>query len=110
MVYIFLIKLIPVFFSYCTNDFFYKIYVHYYSYKNAVHGLWRVATEEGVTRLWAGATMTCSRAVLMTIGQLSFYDKIKELLLATKYLQDNVFTHVTSSLLAVSFMITYNII
>ncbi|CAH2037478.1 unnamed protein product, partial [Iphiclides podalirius] len=70
------------------------------NYKNAIHGLWRVATEEGVMRLWAGASMTCSRAVLMTIGQLSFYDKIKELLLATKYLQDNVFTHVTSSLLA----------
>ncbi|XP_013143683.1 PREDICTED: mitochondrial dicarboxylate carrier [Papilio polytes] len=70
------------------------------NYKNAIHGLWKVATEEGVLRLWAGASMTCSRAVLMTIGQLSFYDKIKELLLATKYLEDNVFTHVMSSLLA----------
>lgn len=47
--------------------------------------------------------MTCSRAVLMTIGQLSFYDKIKELLLATSYFGDNVVTHFTSSLLAVSF-------
>ncbi|CAG5059727.1 unnamed protein product [Parnassius apollo] len=70
------------------------------NYKNAIHGLWRVAREEGVMRLWAGASMTCSRAVLMTIGQLSFYDKIKELLLATKRLEDNVFTHITSSLLA----------
>ncbi|KAL0893041.1 hypothetical protein ABMA27_014695 [Loxostege sticticalis] len=73
------------------------------NYKNAVHGLWRVAADEGVLRLWAGASMTCSRAVLMTIGQLSFYDKIKELLLTTSYFGDNVVTHVTSSLLAVNF-------
>ncbi|CAH0397893.1 unnamed protein product [Chilo suppressalis] len=70
------------------------------NYKNAIHGLYRVAAQEGILRLWAGASMTCSRAVLMTIGQLSFYDKIKELLLSTSYFSDNVVTHVTSSLLA----------
>ncbi|KAM3964501.1 dicarboxylate carrier 1 [Aphomia sociella] len=70
------------------------------NYKNAIHGLYRVAASEGVIRLWAGASMTCSRAVLMTIGQLSFYDQIKALLLTTQYFGDNVITHVTSSLLA----------
>ncbi|XP_037301105.1 mitochondrial dicarboxylate carrier-like, partial [Manduca sexta] len=70
------------------------------NYKNAIHGLWRVAADEGVLRLWAGASMTCSRAVLMTIGQLSFYDQIKVILLKTSYFGDNVVTHVTSSLLA----------
>ncbi|XP_059047081.1 mitochondrial dicarboxylate carrier [Achroia grisella] len=70
------------------------------NYKNALHGLWRVAASEGVVRLWAGATMTCSRAVLMTIGQLSFYDQIKAILLNSPYFEDNVITHVTSSLLA----------
>ncbi|XP_072932002.1 mitochondrial dicarboxylate carrier [Epargyreus clarus] len=70
------------------------------NYKNAIHGLWRVATHEGVLRLWAGASMTCSRAALMTIGQLSFYDSIKAILLASPYFGDNVATHVTSSLLA----------
>ncbi|KAL4712297.1 hypothetical protein ACJJTC_004059 [Scirpophaga incertulas] len=73
---------------------------HRRNYKNALHGLFKVATEEGVMRLWAGASMTCSRAVLMTIGQLSFYDQIKETLLKTSYFEDNVVTHVTSSLLA----------
>ncbi|VVC93699.1 unnamed protein product [Leptidea sinapis] len=57
-------------------------------------------TEEGVLRLWAGSSMACSRAVLMTIGQLSFYDSIKELLLSTPYFEDNVGTHVCSSLFA----------
>ncbi|XP_013199768.2 mitochondrial dicarboxylate carrier [Amyelois transitella] len=70
------------------------------NYKNAIHGLWRVTSREGVFRLWAGASMTCSRAVLMTIGQIAFYDQIKVMLLATSYFTDNVVTHVTSSLLA----------
>lgn len=70
------------------------------NYKNAIHGLYRVAATEGVLRLWAGASMTCSRAALMTIGQLSFYDQIKTILLASPYFSDNVITHVTSSLLA----------
>lgn len=70
------------------------------NYKNAIHGLWRVAATEGITKLWAGASMTCSRAALMTIGQLAFYDQFKSLLLATPYFKDNVVTHVTSSLLA----------
>ncbi|CAH1645513.1 unnamed protein product [Spodoptera littoralis] len=70
------------------------------NYKNAVHGLWRVVATEGITRLWAGASMTCSRAALMTIGQVAFYDQIKLLLLSTSFFQENVVTHVTASLLA----------
>ncbi|XP_022834850.1 mitochondrial dicarboxylate carrier-like [Spodoptera litura] len=70
------------------------------NYKNAVHGLWRVVATEGITRLWAGASMTCSRAALMTIGQVAFYDQIKMLLLSTSFFHENVVTHVTASLLA----------
>lgn len=69
--------------------------------------MWRVAVDEGVLRLWSGATMTCTRAALMTIGQLSFYDQIKGLLLSSPYFGENVATHVTSSLLAVSFYFVY---
>lgn len=72
-----------------------------------MHGLWRVAATEGVTRLWAGASMTCSRAALMTIGQLAFYDQIKIILLSTSFFNDNVVTHVTSSLLAVRIQFIY---
>lgn len=42
------------------------------NYKNAFDGLYRVYTEEGVRRLFAGASTATSRAVFMTIGQLSF--------------------------------------
>ena len=37
----------------------------------------------------------------MTIGQLCFYDQIKQTLLATNYFGDNLVTHFTSSLGAV---------
>ncbi|GBP41963.1 Mitochondrial dicarboxylate carrier [Eumeta japonica] len=70
------------------------------NYKNAIHGLWRVYRIEGVTRLWSGASMACARAVFMNIGQLSFYDLIKGFLLSTPYFNDNVITHVSSSLAA----------
>lgn len=76
------------------------------SYKNAFHGIYRVAATEGVLRLWAGASMNCTRSALMTIGQLSFYDQAKQMLLTTPYFKDNVVTHVTSSLIAVSIGLT----
>ncbi|XP_022911252.1 mitochondrial dicarboxylate carrier [Onthophagus taurus] len=73
------------------------------NYSNAVHGLFSVAKQEGVGKLFNGATMATSRAVFMTIGQLSFYDQIKILLLSTGFFQDNLTTHFTSSLVAAGF-------
>lgn len=70
------------------------------NYKNALHGLWRVYSSEGIVRLWSGASMATCRAILMTIGQLSFYDLVKGLLLDTPYFSDNVITHISSSLVA----------
>lgn len=72
------------------------------SYKHAFDGLWRVYREEGTPRLFSGATTATSRAVFMTIGQLSFYDQVKLLLLSTSIFQDNLTTHFLSSLTAVS--------
>jgi len=45
---------------------------------------------------------TTSRAVLVTIGQLCFYDVVKAQLLSTGFFKDNTLTHFTSSLAAVS--------
>lgn len=70
------------------------------NYKHAFDGLWRVYREEGVRRLWSGATTATGRAVLMTVGQLSFYDQIKQTLLATPHFDDNPTTHFISSLSA----------
>ncbi|KAG8227369.1 hypothetical protein J437_LFUL000377 [Ladona fulva] len=70
------------------------------NYKHAFDGLIRVYREEGVRRLFAGASTATSRAVLMTVGQLSFYDQVKEFLLATGMFHDNPTTHFLSSLTA----------
>ncbi|KAI4456344.1 mitochondrial dicarboxylate carrier-related [Holotrichia oblita] len=70
------------------------------NYKHAIDGLWRVLTQEGFTKLFAGASMATGRAVLMTVGQLSFYDQVKIMLLQTPYFQDNLQTHFTASLTA----------
>ena len=63
----------------------------------------RVAKEEGLAKLFNGANWATMRAVLMTIGQLCFYDQIKQTLLETPYFSDNLATHFTSSLGAVGF-------
>jgi hypothetical protein len=61
----------------------------------------RVYREEGTWRLFSGASTATGRAVLMTVGQLSFYDQVKLLLLRAGF-SDNLVTHFLSSLTAVS--------
>jgi hypothetical protein len=61
----------------------------------------RVYQEEGTRRLFSGASTATGRAVLMTVGQLSFYDQVKLLLLRAGF-SDNLVTHFLSSLTAVS--------
>ncbi|KHJ45922.1 putative dicarboxylate transporter [Trichuris suis] len=70
------------------------------NYKNAIDGVFRVLREEGITRLFSGATMATCRAILMTVGQLAFYDQFKQMLLSTKMFEDNLVTHFSASLMA----------
>ncbi len=42
----------------------------HFSYKHAIDGLFRIYKEEGATKLFSGATMASSRAILVTIGQV----------------------------------------
>jgi len=71
------------------------------NYKHALDGMARVAKEEGITKLFNGANWATGRAILMTIGQLCFYDQVKLTLLSfPDYFQDNLVTHFTSSLAA----------
>ena len=48
-------------------------YAFSYSYKHGFDGLWQVYKNEGPTKMFAGATMASSRAVLVTIGQVGLY-------------------------------------
>ncbi|XP_017040120.1 mitochondrial dicarboxylate carrier [Drosophila ficusphila] len=70
------------------------------NYKNAFDGLFRVYRQEGFARLFSGATTATARGILMTIGQIAFYDQTKIYLLATPYFHDNLITHFTASLVA----------
>lgn len=70
------------------------------NYKHAIDGLFRVYRGEGVRGLWSGATTATGRGLLMTIGQIAFYDQVKVMLLNTPYFKDDVPTHLTASLTA----------
>uniref|UniRef100_A0A914BXP9 Mitochondrial dicarboxylate carrier n=1 Tax=Acrobeloides nanus TaxID=290746 RepID=A0A914BXP9_9BILA len=72
------------------------------NYKHALDGVVRILREEGLKRLFGGASMATARAVLMTIGQLSFYDQIKQMALDSGYFKDNLVTHFGSSFAAAS--------
>ncbi|NXV57437.1 DIC protein, partial [Molothrus ater] len=70
------------------------------SYSHALDGMYRVLREEGVKKLFSGASVASLRGSLVTVGQLSCYDQAKQLVLATGFLSDNVFTHFLSSFIA----------
>ncbi|KAM7418862.1 hypothetical protein PAMA_016135 [Pampus argenteus] len=70
------------------------------NYKHAVDGLFRVFREEGVRKLFSGATMASSRGAMVTVGQLACYDQAKQFVLGTGMMGDNIFTHFLSSFIA----------
>ncbi|XP_077184199.1 mitochondrial dicarboxylate carrier isoform X2 [Paroedura picta] len=70
------------------------------NYSHALNGLYRVFHEEGITKLFSGATMASSRGALVTVGQLACYDQAKQLVLASNLLSDNIFTHFLASFIA----------
>jgi len=72
-----------------------------FSYHHAFHGIWRVYKDEGFRQLFSGASTATARSVLMTVGQLSFYDQFKSILLDWDF-KDNLTTHFLASLAAVS--------
>ncbi|XP_047428146.1 mitochondrial dicarboxylate carrier isoform X4 [Mugil cephalus] len=70
------------------------------NYAHVLDGLLRVWREEGMKKLFSGATMASARGALVSVGQLSCYDQSKQLVLATGYLADNTLTHFLSSVFA----------
>uniref|UniRef100_A0AAQ6A0L4 Solute carrier family 25 member 10 n=1 Tax=Amphiprion ocellaris TaxID=80972 RepID=A0AAQ6A0L4_AMPOC len=69
-------------------------------YAHVFDGLLRVWKEEGIRKLFSGATMASTRGALVSVGQLSCYDQSKQLVLATGYLTDNILTHFLASVIA----------
>ncbi|XP_043924132.1 mitochondrial dicarboxylate carrier [Protopterus annectens] len=70
------------------------------NYAHALDGLYLVLREEGLKKLFSGASMASSRGALVTVGQLSCYDQAKQLVLSTGFLSDNILAHFLSSVIA----------
>ncbi|NXX13132.1 DIC protein, partial [Podargus strigoides] len=70
------------------------------SYSHVLDGMYRVLREEGLKKLFSGATVASGRGALVTVGQLSCYDQAKQLVLSTGLLSDNIFTHFLASFIA----------
>lgn len=70
-------------------------------YRNALHGLVRLAREEGLAKGWfRGVWPNSIRAAAMTASQLASYDSAKRVLLATTPLTDSLAAHLIASFLA----------
>jgi solute carrier family 25 (mitochondrial dicarboxylate transporter), member 10 len=88
------------------------------NYKHAIDGIVRIVREEGTKKLFngsnpssllslcsrrechSGASMAVTRGAFVTVGQIAFYEQVKQVLLASGYFQDNVVTHFSSSFVA----------
>lgn len=70
------------------------------NYAHALDGLWKVYKHEGLNSCFNGASAATGRAVLMNIGQLSFYDQAKQVLLESGMFVDNFLTHFLASFIA----------
>ena len=55
-----------------------------------------------VLNLWVslGASMAVTRGAFVTVGQIAFYEQVKQILLATGHFNDNIVTHFSSSFVA----------
>lgn len=45
---------------------------------------------EGIFNLWRGASLNVTRAILMTVGQIAFYEQVKQLLISTGYVPTDI--------------------
>ncbi|XP_028455690.1 mitochondrial dicarboxylate carrier isoform X1 [Perca flavescens] len=70
------------------------------NYAHVLDGLFRVWKEEGIRKLFSGASMASTRGALVSVGQLSCYEQSKQLVLAAGYLTDNILTHFLASVFA----------
>ncbi|CAF4675539.1 unnamed protein product [Rotaria sp. Silwood2] len=70
------------------------------NYKHAIDGIVRICREEGPKKLLNGASMAVIRGAFVTVGQIAFYEQVKQVLLASGYFKDNIITHFTSSFAA----------
>ncbi|XP_072501434.1 mitochondrial dicarboxylate carrier-like isoform X7 [Notamacropus eugenii] len=62
--------------------------------------VYMAALGEGFSTLFSGATLASGRGALMTVGQASCYDQIKQLVLTWTSFSDSLSTHIIASFIA----------
>ncbi|XP_037727687.1 mitochondrial dicarboxylate carrier [Drosophila subpulchrella] len=69
------------------------------NYKHAIDGLVRITREEGWRSLFNGSSMTALRGMLMTVGQIAFYEQSKSSLVHLG-MPENMGTYITASIIS----------
>ena len=69
-------------------------------YRHVGDGLARIAREEGVRSMWAGAVPTTVRAMIITASQFVAYDVIKTAIVSRALMRDGTAAHLLSGFLA----------
>ncbi|XP_027705909.1 mitochondrial dicarboxylate carrier-like [Vombatus ursinus] len=70
------------------------------NYSHVLNGMTRIIREEGFSTLFSGATLASGRGALMTVGQASCYDQIKQLVLTSTSFSDSLSIHIIASFIA----------
>ncbi len=70
------------------------------NYKGVFEAVSRIVRTEGFTKLWIGAGPTVSRCVVLNMAQLTTYSQAKEELLKTGLLKDNIWCHLSASMIS----------
>ncbi|XP_043064953.1 mitochondrial dicarboxylate carrier [Drosophila ficusphila] len=69
------------------------------NYKHAIDGLVRITREEGWRSLFNGSSMTAIRGMLMTVGQIAFYEQSKNNLVKLG-MPENMSTYIVASVIS----------
>ena len=67
-------------------------------YPSAMAAYRIIAKEEGIAGLWTGVVPNITRNSVINATELATYDQVKQMLLASKIVDDNVFCHILSGL------------
>ncbi|WZN60502.1 mitochondrial uncoupling protein [Chloropicon roscoffensis] len=67
-------------------------------YPSAMAAYRMIAKEEGIAGLWTGVVPNITRNSVINATELATYDQVKQMLLASKLVDDNVFCHILSGL------------
>ncbi len=70
------------------------------NYKHVFDVFARITREEGILKLWRGAIITVTRAMIVNAAQMPTYSQVKQALMSAGIIQQGFPLHVVASLIA----------